>query len=277
MAPRVRLGLGAATAVAGGLAGAVYGALIEPRRVRVRRLDLPLPSWPTGLDGLRVAVVSDLHAGGPHVNADRVEQIVGRVNRERPDLIALLGDYLDPDVAFGGEIAPDEVADRLADLRAPLGVFAVLGNHDWEGDTERVRRTLREWGIEVLENDAASVERGGDVLWIVGLGDTSKPGVGAEAPFALVPERAPLVVLAHDPDVFPDLPKRATLTLAGHTHGGQVNIPLVRDIVVPARYRAGLFDEGGRRLFVSRGVGEARWPVRIAAPPEIAVLKLVRP
>ena len=275
MAPRARLRLGAAAAAGGALAGAVYATLIEPRRVRVRRITLRLPRWPKRLDGLRVAVVSDLHAGGPHVNEDRIEQIVGRVNREHADLVALLGDYIDPEVALGSEVPADEVADRLADLRAPLGVFAVLGNHDWRHDGERVRRALREWGIEVLENDAVSVERDGEVLWIVGLADASTRRADTSTPFALVPEQAALIVLSHDPDVFPHVPENAALTLAGHSHGGQVNVPVLREAIVPAKYRGGAYEEDGRRMFVSRGVGESRLPVRFAAPPEIAVLKLV--
>ena len=274
MTGRMRLAVGAAAATAGAVAGAAYAGIVEPRRLRIRRLTLRLPRWPQRLDGLRVAVIADLHAGGPHVDEDRIEQIVGRVNGERPDLVVLLGDYVDPNVILGGEVAPEDVADRLADLRAPLGVFAVLGNHDWRSGGERVRRTLREWGIEVLENDAASVQRDGEVLYIVGLADLREREPDTDMPFALVPERAPLIVLSHDPDMFPRVPERASLTLAGHTHGGQVNLPLIRRRMIPSRYVAGTVDEDGKRMFISRGVGETHLPLRLAAPPEVAILRL---
>ena len=272
---RRRFAIGAVTAAAGAAAGAVYGGLVEPRRVKVRRITLELPHWPAQLDGLRVAVISDLHAGGPHVGSERIEQVVRRVNRERPDLVALLGDYVDPKVVFGGEVPPEEVADRLGDLRAPLGVFAVLGNHDWRTDGEGVRRSLREAGIEVLENDAVQVECRGQVLWIVGLADNREREPDTETPFALVPARAPLLVLTHDPDLLPRIPARASLTLAGHTHGGQVNIPVLKRHMTPSRYDAGVIDEDGRRMYISRGVGEAGVPVRLGVPPEVAVLALV--
>jgi predicted MPP superfamily phosphohydrolase len=247
---------------------------VEPSRVRLRRLTLRLPHWPETLDGLRVAVVSDLHAGGPHVGEERVEHVVARVNREQPDLVALLGDYVDRNVRLGEEVAPEAVAERLGDLRAPLGVFAVLGNHDWVSGGERMRRSLRECGIEVLENDAVSAQRGGEVLWIVGLADLRERHPDTDTPFALVPDGAPLLVLSHDPDLFPHIPARAALTLAGHTHGGQVNIPLVRRLIIPSRYVAGVVEEDGKRMFITRGVGEVNLPLRLGAPPEVAILTL---
>lgn len=269
------MALGAAVAAAGAVTGAAYAGLVEPRRLKVRRMTLRLPNWSRRLDGLRVAVLSDLHAGGPHVDPDRVGHVVARVNRQRPDLIVLLGDYIDPDVAFGHALEPDEVAARLADLYAPLGVFAVLGNHDWAHDGDRLRRSLREWGIEVLENDAAQVERDGEVLWIVGLADAGTREPDTETPFALVPDAAPLLVLSHDPGLFPQIPGRASLTLAGHTHGGQVNVPLLKRRIAGSPYAGGPVEEDGRRMYVSRGVGESRVPVRAGVPPEVAVLRLV--
>src|SRR5688500_14915182 len=126
--------LAAAGAAAGAAALAAWALWIEPRRVVIRRETLELPRWPARLDGLRVALVSDLHAGAPHVGLDRVEQVAALVQAQRPDLVALLGDYVDPEVAFGNEVAPESVAARLAAMRAPLGSVAVLGNHDWKDD-----------------------------------------------------------------------------------------------------------------------------------------------
>lgn len=249
---------------------------LEPRAVAVRRVRLRLARWPAELDGLRLALVSDLHAGAPHVDERRVERVVERVMRERPDLVALLGDYVDPTVAFGGFLEPEKVAARLARLRAPLGVVAVLGNHDWSTDGPRVAAALRDAGISVLENEA--VPAGGGRLWVVGLADATKRRPDMDAAFAAVPAGAPALVLSHDPDVFPHVPARAALTVAGHTHGGQVDLPVARRFVIPsrfgARYRRGHVVEGGRHLFITAGVGTSRFPIRLGVPSEVVVLRL---
>jgi predicted MPP superfamily phosphohydrolase len=269
----------AAAAFAGGAAAAaVWTTVVEPRRLRVRKLRVEVPGWPAPLADLKIALVSDLHAGAPHVDEQRVERIVAAVNRTRPDLVALLGDYIDPEVAFGDYVAPEAVAERLAALEAPLGVFAVLGNHDWLNDGERVRHALRAQRIEVLENDAVSVSLASQVLWLIGLADPTERMPDVATPFSLVPATAPLIVLTHDPDLFDVLPDRPLLAVAGHTHGAQVNVPGVRERVTPsrfgARYAGGLHALGRRVMYVSRGIGTSTFPVRFRATPEIVVLKL---
>jgi predicted MPP superfamily phosphohydrolase len=270
----VKRALIGAAAAAGG--AALWTTVVEPRRLRVREVKVEVPRWPTALADLRIALVSDLHAGAPQVDEKRVAQVVKTVNAARPDLVALLGDYIDPDVALGQPVAAEAVARRLGELEAPLGSFAVLGNHDWHNDGERVRRALREQLIDVLENDAACLDLAGQVVWIVGLADASTREPDLATPFSMVPASAPLVVLTHDPDVFPDLPDRALLALAGHTHGAQVNLPAVRERVTPSRYgdrfAGGLAREGERVMYVSRGIGTSRFPIRFRAAPEIVML-----
>lgn len=267
----------AAIATAGAALGAAaWATLVEPRRLKVREVRVDVPGWPDGLADLRVALVSDLHAGAPHVDERRVARIVDTVNRARPDVVALLGDYVDPEVALGERIEPEAVAERLGKLEAPLGVFAVLGNHDWLESGERVRHALREQMIEVLENDAVSVDLAGQMLWVVGLADAIMRTPDVTTPFSLVPESAPLIVLTHDPDVFPKLPERPLLALAGHTHGAQVNVPIVRDHVTPSlygdHYAGGMFREGERVMYVSRGIGTSSYPIRFRAVPEVVML-----
>jgi predicted MPP superfamily phosphohydrolase len=235
-----------------------------------------LDEWPAALGGLRVAVVADLHSGAPHVDERAVARLVARVNAQGPDLVALLGDYADPTVPLGDPVEPERVAELLGDLHAPLGVFAVLGNHDWRHHGERVPRALRAAGIEVLENDAASVERGGEMLWVAGLADPNERDADVSATLAMVPPHAPLIVLTHDPDLFPALRDRAAVTLAGHTHGGQVAVPLLRRRLAPTSrgYVAGEVREHGGFMYVSPGVGTAHAPLRLGVPPEIALLTL---
>jgi uncharacterized protein len=278
MRSSVRAATAAATIAAAGAALAWRALWHEPRRDRLRRRTLRLARWPAELAGVRVAVISDLHAGAPHVDEPRVARLVAAVNRSRPDLVVLLGDFVDSHVKLGSPVTPEAVAGRLAALRARLGVVAVLGNHDWRRDGPRVAAALRACGIEVLENDAA---RAGP-LWVAGLADarTRIADVAAALGAALagVPDGAPVLLLSHDPDVFPSVPDRVALTLSGHTHAGQVAIPRLRRRAIPSRYgeryAGGHVVEGGRHLYVTAGVGTTGWPVRLLAPAEVVLLTL---
>jgi predicted MPP superfamily phosphohydrolase len=235
---------------------------------------LPLPAWPASLDGLRVAVIADLHAGAPQVDAARIERIVARVNRESVDLVALLGDYIDTEVALAEWIEPEKIAARLGRLRSRLGTYAVLGNHDWTHVGARMGRSLRDAGITLLENQALEV----DGFWIAGLGDLMARTADLDGSLAQVPDGQPTLLFSHNPDIFPRVPPSVALTLSGHTHGVQVDIPVLRDKVTPsrfgARYTGGHIEEDGRHLYVSDGIGTSRLPLRFRAKPELPVLEL---
>jgi predicted MPP superfamily phosphohydrolase len=241
---------------------------------------LSLPAWPKSLSGLRLAVVADLHAGSPQVDEERIERIVDRVNRESVDLVALLGDYIDTEVALSEWIEPERIAARLAQLHSPLGVYAVLGNHDWAHAGARMCAALRDAGITLLENQAVAVDasRSAAAFWIAGLGDLMKRSADLEGALAQVPLAEPVLLFSHNPDVFPRVPESVALTLSGHTHGAQVDIPVLRNMFTPsrfgARYTGGHIEEGGRHLYVSDGIGTSRFPIRFRAKPEIPVLEL---
>jgi predicted MPP superfamily phosphohydrolase len=262
----------AALALTAGLVA--WAAWIEPRRLVVRRPTLRLPGWPRSLDGLRVALVSDLHTGSPQVDEAFVARVTARVRRARPDLVLLLGDYVDPHGTLAQPVTPEAVAAALA----PLGGVAVLGNHDWVTGGPRVAGALRDAGITVLEDDALGVSVRGKRLWLAGLADLRRRSPDVDAALAGVPEGEPLIVLAHDPDLFPQIPPRVVLTVSGHTHGGQVNLPGLRARMIPSRYgdryARGHVVEGGRHLYVTSGVGTSTHPVRFARPPEVVVLEL---
>jgi uncharacterized protein len=271
---------GALTVTAG--AAAAGGALAwralwhEPRHGRFRARTLRLPHWPPALAGLRVAVIADLHTGAPHVGEERLERLVAAVNRRRPDLVVLLGDYVDPGVRLGTRVVPEAVAARLGRLHAPRGVFAVLGNHDWHHEGARVGAAMRDAGITVLTNES---RRAGDALYVAGVEDQRTRTPDIEAALDDVPADAPVILLSHDPDVFPTVPARVALTLAGHTHAGQVAIPRLRRPFIPSRhgerFARGHVAEGGRHLYVSAGVGTTGWPVRLLAPAEVPLLRLL--
>jgi predicted MPP superfamily phosphohydrolase len=223
-------------------------------------------------------LISDLHAGGPHVDAARVAKVVAFAQRRRPDLAVLLGDYVDPEVTLGSEVAPEAVAEALSGFRGRFGTVAVLGNHDWSTDGPRVWQALQQQGIRVLENDAVRVRPNPGELWVAGVADTRDRRPDIERALAKVPAHAAVLLLSHDPDLFPRVPPRVALTLSGHTHGGQVAIPLLRRLWIPSRfgerYAGGHVVEGGRHLFITRGVGSSGQPVRLGAPPEVVVLRL---
>jgi predicted MPP superfamily phosphohydrolase len=253
-------------------------AWFEPRRLVVRRRTIAPSQWPSAFDGLSLAVISDLHSGAPHVDADRVGDVVARVNRERADIALLLGDFVDPEVHGARPVTPEAVAERLRGLDARLGSFAVLGNHDWRNDGERIAAALRRVDIPVLEDDAVELRVRGRPLWIAGVADLREREPDVAATLAPIPAADPVILLSHDPDLFPRVPARVALTLSGHTHGGQVDVPGLRDVVVPSRFggrfRAGHIVEGGRHLYVTSGIGTSGWPIRLRRPPEVVVLTL---
>jgi predicted MPP superfamily phosphohydrolase len=270
---RIALALAAAAAVLG-----VWTIEVEPDRLMVERVAIPLPGWPPALDGLTVAAVADLHAGSPHIDEEKIERLVDAVNALRPDVVVLLGDYVIQDVIGGHFIPPERTAALLSRLRGRVGVVAVLGNHDWWLDGRRVRVALESRGVPVLENEAVPLGAEGRRFWVAGIADAWTNRYDVPGTLARVPVDAPVLLLTHNPDLFPLVPPRVALTLAGHTHGGQVRLPLLGRPIVPSeygqRYAAGLVREGGRTLFVSTGVGTSIIPVRFRVPPVISLLTL---
>jgi predicted MPP superfamily phosphohydrolase len=256
----------------------VWSFCIEPNRLIVKEETLRLPAWPNELGNMRVAVISDVHAGSPFIGAEKLREVVERVNQTNPDLILIAGDFVIQDVLGGHFIEPEIIAGELKGLRARYGVYAVLGNHDWWYDGERVRRALQNAGIRVLENEVARIQKDGHSFWLAGLADFwTRPQKIGET-LRQVSDAGPIIALTHNPDIFPDMPARVALTIAGHTHGGQVNLPLIGRPKVPStfgqRYAAGHVEENQRHLFVTTGIGTSIIPVRLCVPPEIVVLTL---
>ena len=258
-----------------------WGFWWEPQQLVVTRAELTLRGWPRQLSGLKVALLSDLHIGSPFWDLPALSRLVQRTNAEQPDLVLLAGDYQINDVPGGVFVAPEAIAQGLSELKAPLGVIAVLGNHDWWNDGERTRQAFTAHGITVLEENAKALERGGAKFFVVGLADQMTRPSDTKVALATAADGAATLLLVHEPDVFETLPRLGlspTLTLAGHTHGGQVWLPLLGRLVVPSRfgqrYAYGHIVENGRDLYVTSGVGTSMLPVRFLVPPEIALLTL---
>lgn len=278
-----------------------YAVGIEPRRHTVTRYRPRLPNWPQNLH-LRIAVIADIHACEPWMNLDRIGHIVADANSLAPDLILLLGDYMAHHRFVSRTISTPEWAKVLGGLKAPLGVHAILGNHDWWDDPDaqrlrrgpiKARRALETVGIPVYENDARRLTKDGQAFWLAGLGDQlafqrGKRGTkrrlertrGVDdlpGTMAQITDDAPVVLMIHEPDVFPSVPSRVAVTLAGHTHGGQVSIGGFAPIVPSRygrRYAYGHIVEESRHLIVSGGLGCSLAPVRFGVPPEIVLVEL---
>ena len=255
---------------------ALWAFVVEPSRLVLRETRITLPSWPANLKGLRIAVISDLHAGSPFITLDKIHRIVEMTNAARPDLILLPGDFVIQGVKGGSFMEPEVMASALKGLRARFGVFATLGNHGWWYNGPRVKKALENAGITELENDAAMIGRDGDAIWVVGIGDKWEGKPDTTSALAKVGGGAPIIAFTHNPDIFPSIPARVALTIAGHTHGGQVALPIIGRPIVPSdfgeRYAAGHIIEGSKHLFVTTGVGTSILPVRFRIPPEISLL-----
>ncbi len=261
----------------------VWAFLIEPETLVVRRISVESPQW-SG-PPLRIGVISDTHVGAPHMDAARARSVVAQMNGERPDVVVLLGDYVGRHQP-GPDRPPAERAEimkgvaALGSLKAPLGVVAILGNHDWWYDGAVVARTLTGAHVSVLENQAMRLDRPGGALWIAGLEDMEslRAAPSPARALAAVPMGEPVILLMHEPDAYPAVPQRVALSLAGHTHCGQVVLPIVGRLIHASpgakRWPCGLYRDGGRPLFVTAGVGTSILPARFRAPPEIVVITL---
>ncbi len=271
-----RVGQGMVATTGAVSAVTAYG-LYEAAHVRVDRQTVPVANLPPAFAGMTVGVLADLHHG-PWVSLDFVREVVRRANSLRPDLFALVGDYGHRGTHAEEDIPP--CLGELANLRAPLGIFAVPGNHDMGQGGKVYHDTIVATSLTDLTNRHQIVQRGSDRLWLAGVDDLwwGKP----DLPRALagIPDGSAVVLLSHNPDFAESRPNsRVGLILSGHTHGGQVYLGEAGTRWVPSRYgmkyRRGLVSGPKSPVFVSRGLGEAGVPLRVNSPPEINLLTLI--
>lgn len=260
------------------LALCVRGFIWEPSQLVERDHVLALPGWPASCDGLRLDVVADTHTGSPRNGLDKLDRWVARLADSDADAVLMAGDYVILSVFLGTYIPADVIADHLKPLTARKPVYAVLGNHDWWKDGPKVRAAFASAGVRMVDNQAVPVELRGCRFWIAGLGDMTEGEPDVAGTFAMIDDAAPVVSLTHDPDLFPRIPARAALTVAGHTHGGQIDLwPLRRQpsgFVRGSRWRKWHIVDDGRHLFVTPGIGTSILPMRLGVLPEISRLTL---
>jgi len=271
------LGLGAA-------AGLGYSLLVEPRWFTVSNHDISIQDLPSELDGLRIVQLTDIHHG-PWLSLDYVRQVIDAANDVAPDLFCLTGDYVHESAVY---IEP--VVAEMARLRPRIATVAVLGNHDWWEDVVKMRQAFARAGIPLIDNDRRVltperelVDQADAGLALCGVGDLWQDEQDYAEALDGLPADMPRLLLSHNPDVAeePGLTQsglRVDLMLSGHTHGGQVRLPLlgapVTNSMYGQRYVRGLVHGPVCRVFTCRGIGMSGFPLRLGAFPEIAVLRL---
>jgi hypothetical protein len=254
--------------------------LIEPNRPRLIRQEIALRRWPSRLDGFTIALLSDFHYD-PYFSVHPIRAAIEIVSGLHPDLVALTGDFvsmplLGSHVKVGNDA--ERCAELLAKLRAPYGVFAVLGNHDVSFDPDRVTGALQAIGIPTVSNTSVAIEKDGGRFWLAGVEDVLDGSPNLQEALRRVPRDEAVVLMAHEPD-YADYVARYSvdLQLSGHTHGGQIRIPFMRPLYLPPlarKYVWGLFKIRELTLYTNAGIGTVEIPVRWNCPPEITLVTL---
>lgn len=260
--------------------GAGYSFFLEPRWLRLKYYEIVSPKWRSHKP-LKIVFISDLHMGCPSVGKEELAHIIETANAQNPDIIFLGGDFLIRGVMFGQYMPPQTFASMFSKLRARLGVFSVLGNHDWWKDGKGMWDALEAVGVHVLENTAIKVDSQGHRFWVGGMADDTTRHPDYQKTMSGITDEDPVLLLAHDPASFMEIGDRPVLTLCGHTHGGQVTIPYISPIIIPGRaplkYAYGHIKEQGREMIVTSGVGTSVLPVRFGRRPEVVVITVVAP
>ena len=270
-----RFAAGAALLCAGGL---LYAREVEPRWLEVVRLELTLPRLAAPFDGYRVVQIGDLHLDD-WSRPGRLGRISDLVNAERPDLIVVTGDFASYSAR---RLDTERLVGALGRLRAPDGVLAILGNHDYLTDVGLIRACIHQAGLTELLNEAVAIRRKDSELHVAGIDDVMEGRSRLDLVLRALPEDGAAILLAHEPD-FADVAAatdRFDLQLSGHSHGGQVRVPLLGRAVLPPfsqRYTRGLHRVGGMLLYTNRGLGTVHARLRFGCRPEITALTLRSP
>ncbi|MEO1288653.1 MAG: metallophosphoesterase [Chloroflexota bacterium] len=252
----------------------IYANQIEPNWFEVTQTDLDIQKLPIAFDGYRIAHISDIHMDGG-MTKDRLLSVAEKITEQQVDLIVITGDFVSNKVAY----VADNLRDALSAFNAPDGILAVMGNHDHKSGVERVRGILAEVGIHELTNDVTSIECDNTRLYIAGVDDLFERKARLDLVLQKLPDDHPTILLAHEPD-FADIATatgRFALQLSGHTHAGQVRLPLLGIVHTPdygKRYRAGLYNVNNLQVYVTRGLGTVDLPIRFNCRPEITILTL---
>lgn len=249
----------------------LYSYFIEPNKLVLKAYTLELPNWNKSLDGLKIGVVSDLHIGSKHVSIKTVKKAVKLLNANSCDVVFILGDF-DAKTIENSNISKKEISDSLKEINTD--VIAVLGNHDYE-PSGVVEPILKDANIKLLKNSETNIYYNKTLLRIYGVKDWWHANYNVKD--LLGDFSCPTILLSHNPDIFPQVPNNVSLTLSGHTHGGEIVLPIIGAVFVPSiysqKYAKGLVIENNKHLFVTSGIASLS-RFRLFNPPEVVILNL---
>lgn len=267
---------------------AAYAYFVEPRQFVVVEESLTVPNWDPALNGFKVVAISDIHAGSNYAPLERLRHVVEKANEQDADLIVLLGDYVSElsrnrnrnraEGTDGTElkIPVSTIADNLQGFKARYGVYAVIGNHDWYHNSQKVDAELERVGIKVLDNEVAEISLGTQVVKLWGIEDLWKNRAVPRSPYDQITDKQNIIAITHNPDSLLTAPGGISVMFAGHSHGGQINFPIFGPFAPfnDRRFMDGHAEVEGRHVYVTSGVGTSVIPFRWRVPPEIAVVTL---
>ncbi len=267
-----------------------YAYFIEPRRFVIVEETLAVPHWNKELNGFRVVVITDLHTGSNYAPPERIRYVVEQANAQNADLIVLTGDYVSeskwdrearnkPEGTDRTElkVPVETIAESLKGFKAKYGVYAIIGNHDWYHNEQKIHRLFEEIaGINVLQNEVVEIDVDGEKLRLWGLEDLYRNRLVPAEPFESIEEKRNIIVLTHNPDSLLQAPEGFSIMFAGHSHGGQLNWPIIGPFAIfnDPRFMDGHAVVDGKHVYVSSGVGTSVLPLRFRVPPEINVVTL---
>ena len=256
-----------------------YAFEIETRRLIVKKETLSIPNWSEKLNNFKVVAISDIHGGSNYVTVEKLQKLVELTNAQNPDIIVLLGDFVSQARGKRSELKmPSEtVAENLGGFRAKYGTFAVIGNHDWWYNQQKMTREFESAGITVLENEVEQIKIGDEIVYLWGIEDYWKRRQVPTDVLGVLNAKQNIIAITHNPDSLLKAPNEIAVMFAGHSHGGQVSFPIYGGIpfVNDPRFMSGHAEADGKNVFVTTGVGCTGPQIRFRVPPEIAVLNLV--
>lgn len=248
-----------------------YSYFIEPNKLEVTNYTIQDKE----LEGVKIVFASDFHIK-PN-QQKRLEKVVETINAQNPDIVVSAGDFVCGHTEHS-TMHPQKIAEGLSKVKSKYGFYTTLGNHDGWYDRWYIKELLESVNIKVLNNKNVKLKINGKEIFIAGVEDmmTAFPSIDD----ALRGTKPPIILITHTPDVFPNVPNSVNLTLAGHTHGGQVRLPIIGPIFTASnygnKYAIGLIEENGKKLITTRGIGVSILPFRFNCPPEIVVIEFIK-
>lgn len=251
---------------------------VEPNLLFVRHAILRVPRWDVRLENLKIVLAGDFHFDNLYYSERAVDRIINKINEQNPDIVFFTGDYVTKKSSLE-TFEINKVAAGFAKIRSKYGVYAVLGNHDYSAGARKIKKAFTGAGVRVLEDASVQIVIDGVKVNIAGVADTSSRKLNLKETFKNVPDGEPCIFLSHNPDIFDMFaPRRFTVMFSGHTHGGQLKIPYLLDIIgrrgYKKKFERGEVRENSNVLYVTSGLGTSVVPARFLVPPEIVVIKL---